>query len=256
MDITLALGALQDLLHLFAGDVFGVLAGSDEKLRYIAYADAHVALDIAYAFAADALSFAASAYHCTERVIFVEPVGEVLHADGGGRSVDGLFHRNDVHADPRASGRHELSSQFQRLLGSEVEHGRHFRMQVRERLVLDHIFAGTNDPFGHTVLDVMIFVVPVLLQNTDPQQVVDDLLRFLLADVIAFCKLSCSKTYILVHGAGKLTRNVVGDHPGELHHHLFLDGIVAVMVLYGIVSFIDMYSRVYLFGHRKPPYAD
>ena len=128
----------------------------------------------------------------------------------------------------------------------------------------------------------MIFVVPVLLQNTDPQQVVDDLLRFLLADVIAFCKLSCSKTYtalfkaehkghfalgkktvkdpevhvVLVHGAGKLSGNVVGDHPGELHHHLFFDGIVAVMVLYGIVSFIDMYSRVYLFGHRKPPYSD
>ena len=163
MDITLALGALQDLLHLFAGDVFGVLAGSDEKLRYIAYADAHVALDIAYALAADALSFATSAYHCAERVIFVKPVGEVLHADGGGSGVYSLFHGDDMHTDPRASGRNEFGSQFQRLLGSEVEHGRHFRMQVRERLVLDHILAGAHDPLGNAVLDVVIFVVPVLL---------------------------------------------------------------------------------------------
>ena len=68
-----------------------------------------------------------------------------------------------MHTDPRASGRNEFGSQFQRLLGSEVEHGRHFRMQVRERLVLDHILAGAHDPLGNAVLDVVIFVVPVLL---------------------------------------------------------------------------------------------
>ena len=141
---------------------------------------------------------------------------------------------------------------------------------------------ATSGCSSGSVLDVVIFVVPVLFQNTDPQQVVDDLLGFLLADVIALGKFGRGQAdaalleaehkgnftlgkkpvenpeihVVLVHGAGKLTRNVVGDHPGELHHHLFLDGIVAVMVLYRIVSFIDMYSRVYLFGHRKPPYAD
>ena len=111
---------------------------------------------------------------------------------------------------------------------------------------------------------------------------VDDLLSFLLADMIALSEFSRSKTHaalletehkshfalgqqpvedpkihvVLVHGAGQLTRNVVSDHPGEFHHHLLFDRIVAVMVLYRIVSFIDMNFRVYLFRHCKPPYAD
>ena len=275
MDIALPFGALQDLLNFFPGDVFGVLAGSDEELRDIAYADAHVALNIADALAADPLCLAASAYHCTERVIFVKPVGEMFHTDGGGRGVDGLFHGNDVHADARASGRNELGRQLQRLLGSEVEHGRYFRMKVRQRLVLDHILARSHDPLGHAVLDVVIFVVAVLFQNTDPQQVVDDLLGLLLADVIALGKFSRGQAHaalleaehkgnfplgqepvenpeihvVLVHGAGQFPGNVVGDHPGQLHHHLSLDGIVAVMVFDRIISFIYMYSGIYLFGH-------
>ena len=275
VDIALALGALQDLLYFVSGDVFGVLSGSDEELRDIADADAHVALNIADALATDPLGFAASAYHCTKSVVFVKPVGEMLHTDGGGRGVDGLFHRNDVHADSRASGRDELRGQFQGLLGSQVEHGGDFRIEVRERFVFDHVFSGSDDPLGHQILDVMVFVVAVLFQNTDPQQVVDDLLGFLHADVVALSELGGGQSHaalpeteqernfalgqqpvqdpeihvVLMHSARELSGDIVGDHPGQLHDHFPLDRVIAVMVFDRIISFIYMYSGIYLFGH-------
>ena len=104
---------------------------------------------------------------------------------------------------------------------------------------------------------------------------IDDLLRLLLADVIAGRQLGGGKPHaalfkteqesdlalgqkavqdpeihmVLMHPAGKFSGDVVRDHAGQLHHHLLLDGIITVVVLYGIVLFIDMNSRVYFFGH-------
>ena len=179
--VALALRALDDLHGLFPCDVVRVLAGFHEEFRDVAHADAHVAFDVAHAFAADALGLAARADHGAERVVFLQPVGQMFHGDGLRRAVDRLFHRDDVHADACAAGRDELRRQLQGLLGRQVEHRGDFRAFVGQGGVLHHVFAGTHDPLGDAVLDMMIRVVAVLLEDADPQQVVDDLLRFFFA---------------------------------------------------------------------------
>ena len=275
MDIALALGALQDLHDLLFGHIFGIFAARDQELGDIADTDAHMSFNVADAFSADALCLAAGADHGAEGVILVEPMGEMFHTDRGRRGVNGLLYGNDVHADPGASGRHELGRQFQRLLGRQIEHSGNFRVFVGQCLVLNHVLAGSHDPLGHQILNVVVLIVAVLFQNTDPQQVIDDLLRFLLADAVAPGQLRCGETYaalletekehdltlcqktvqdpeihvVFVHAAGKLARDVVGDHPGQLHDQLFLDGIITAMILEGIVSFVSVYSRVNFFGH-------
>ena len=234
-----------------------------------------MSLNVADALSADALCLAAGADHGAEGVIFVEPVGEMFHTDGSRRGINGLFYGDDVHADPGASGRNELRGQFQRFLRSQIEHGGNFRILVGQRLVLDHVLAGPHDPFGHQILNVVVLIVAVLFQNTDPQKAVDDLLRFFLTDAVARSQLRGGETYtalletekehdltlsqkavqdpeihvVFVHAAGKFARDVVGDHPGQLHDQLFLDGIITVMIFEGIVSLVDMYSGVNFFGH-------
>ena len=149
VDIALSFGALDDLHCLFPGDVVGVLAGGHEKFGNIADADAHLALDISDALAADPLGLAAGADHRAEGVIFLQPVGQVLHRDGFGIRFDGLLHRDDVHADARAAGRDQLGRKLQRFLGRQIEHCGDLGMLVGQGRMLDHVLARADDPLGN-----------------------------------------------------------------------------------------------------------
>ena len=194
MDIALSLRSFDDLQGFFPGDVLGILAGGDQVFGDIAHTDAHIAFDVAYALAPDPLGLAAGTDHLAEGVVLVQPVGKVFHADALCLGIDGLFHRNDMHADAGASGRDQLGGQFQWLLGSQIEHGGHFRMFVRQSGMLYHVFAASHHPLGDPVLDMMVCVVPVLLQDTDPEQVIDDLLGLLFGDVVALCQFFCGQS--------------------------------------------------------------
>ena len=165
-----------DLKGFISGYVVRVLARLDEEFRYIVYTDAHVAFDIANAFASEALSFTAGTDHGAELVVLFEPVRKELDAHGLRCSFDGCFDRDGVHAYSRAARRYHLGCQFKRLLRSKVEHRCHLRMVIAERRMLYHVFSGTDDPLRDPVLDVPVFVVPVLFEYSDPDQMVDDLL--------------------------------------------------------------------------------
>ena len=194
VDIALSLRPFDDLQGLFPGDILGVLAGGDQVFGDIAHADAHVAFDVANALAPDPLGLAAGTDHLAEGVVLVQPVGEIFHADALCLWIDGLFHRNDMHADAGASWRDQLGRQLQGFLGGQIEHGGHFGMLVRQSGMLHHVFAGSHHPLGDPVLDVVVFVIPVLLQDADPEQVVYDLLGLLFRDMVSLRQFFCGQS--------------------------------------------------------------
>ena len=276
VDKALLLGAVDDLQRFVAGDVVRVFAGGDEEFRDVSDTDAHVAFDVADAFATDALRFPAGTDHGAEGVIFVQPVGEVLDADLFVGVGDGLLDGDDVHADAGTSRRHELRGQFQRLLGSEVEHGGHFGVVVRKSRVFDHVFTGTDDPFRDGILDAVVFVVPVLFDDADPEQVVDDFLGLFDAhvvlerepgDVAAFTAfLEAEHEFdlvlrqkavedpeihmVLVHAAGQFARDVVGDQLSQFDDEFFLLRVITVVGFVRKVKVADVDPRVYFLWHN------
>ena len=275
MDVTLALGALDDLHHLFAGDVVRVLPALNEKFRNIADADAHLPLDIADAFAPDALSLAAGADHCAELIVFIEPVRKVLLRYGNGLDRYRLFNRDNVHSDARSPLGNELCRELKRLLRGEVEHSRDLGVLIGQGRVFDHIFAASYDPLRHPVLDMLIGVIPVLLEYADPEKVVDNFLSLLLGHTVKLGELlRClphpalfegeHKLYLVLrkhaveypeihmvflHTAGQFSRYIVRYHYGELFEKLRLFGVCALVLSDGIVSLVDVDIRIDLFYH-------
>ena len=275
VDVALALRPLDDLHGLLPGDVVGVLAGLHQELRDVAHADAHVALDVAHALAPDALGLAAGADHGAEGVVLLKPVGEMLHADALAGRVDGLLHGDHVHADAGPAGGHQLGRHFEGLLGGQVEHGGHLGMLVGQRLMLHHVFAGAHHPLGDAVLDVLVRIVPVLLHDADPDQMVDDLLGGLFGDAVLFGQPFGGPAHpalleaqhepdlvlgeepiqdpeihmVFLHAAGELPGDVVRDHEGQLLHQLGLLRVAAMVAVHGIVPLVHVDAGVHFFYH-------
>ncbi len=183
-----------------------------------------------------------------------------------------------MHADARASRRHQLRRELQRLLRREVEHRCDFRVLIRERLVLDHVLAGSHDPFRDQVLDVPVLVVPVLLQDTDPQQVVDDLLGLPDREIVALRQFFRCETnaallkaqhkadfllgehpvkdpeihVVFLHASRQLARNIVRDHDRQLLHQLGLLRVLTVVPVHGIVQTVHVDHRVDFLYHNAP----
>ena len=276
VDEALLLGAVDDLQRFIAGDVLRVLAGGDEEFGDVSDTDAHMAFDVADAFATDALGLAAGADHGAEGVIFVQPVGEVLDADLFVGVRDGLLDRDDVHADAGASRRDEFRGQLQGLLGREVEHGGHFGVVVRQSRVLDHVLTGTDDPFRNGILDAVVPVVPVLFDDADPEEMVNDLLCFFNAHVVlerepgdvpavtALLETQHELHFVLrqktvedpevhvvlVHAAGQFARDVIGDQLSQFDDELFLLGVITVVGFVRKVKVADVDPRVYFLRHN------
>ena len=220
----------------------------------------------------------ACADHGAELVIFLEPVGEELDAHGLRAGFYGGLDRNGVHSYARASRRYHLRGELERFLRSEVEHGRDFGMIVAEGRMFHHVFSGTDYPLGDPVLDVMVFVVPVLFEYADPDQVVYDLLRLGDRHVVHRGELGSRIAYaalleaeheldfllgeepvedpeiemILLQSSGDLAVKAVGYHFRELFHEFFLLGIVAVMVaLIRVVPVVNKDILVYFLNHNS-----
>lgn len=202
-------------------------------------------------------------------------MGQVLHTDGGGAGVNRLLHGDHVHTDSRAAGRDQLGRQLQGLLGGRVEHRGDLGMLVGQGGVLHHVLARAHDPLRDQILDVVIRVVPVLLQNADPEQMVDDLLGRFLGHAVALGKLlrrqreaallEAEHEFDLIlgqhpvqdpevhvvgfHSAGRLAGNVVGDQHRQLFDRLFLLRIAAMIVLKREIPLVDVDLRVNVSWH-------
>ena len=186
-----------------------------------------------------------------------------------------------MHSDACATGRDHLCRQFKRFLRSEVEHRSDFRMVIAESRVLHHIFSGTDYPLRDPVLDVFILVVSVLLEDSDPDQMIDDLLRLFPCHIVHLSELArrianaalleaehepdflFSKQsvkdpeveMILFQASRYLAVQAVGDHFGQFLNEFFLFRVAAMMVtLIRIIPVIDKNVLIYFFYHNLSLY--
>ena len=180
VDIAAVLGLLEDLHGLFIGDVAAVVRLA-AVVGEVANADAPLAFHVAGALAADALLLAAGAHgHADVALVLLQPVGQVLDRQRLALGRDGLFDRDDVHADAGASGRHHLGDARQRQIRHALEEVCRLREHIR-LLGIDHHDLGTagNEHVQHPAfLMVRVLAVEVLPVELDQTALADSLHRF------------------------------------------------------------------------------
>ena len=130
VDIAAVLGLLENLHGLLIGDVAAVVRLT-AVVGEVTDADAPLAFHVAGALAADALLLAAGAHgHADVTLVLLQPVGQVLDRQRLALGRDGLFDRDDVHADAGASGRHHLGDARQRQIRHALEEVRRLREHI------------------------------------------------------------------------------------------------------------------------------
>ena len=180
MDIAAILGLLEDLHRLFIGDVVAMVRLA-AVIGKVADADAPLTFHVAGALTADALLLAAGAHgHTDVALVLLQPMGQVLDRQRLALGRDGLFDRNDVHADAGASGRHHLGDARQRQIRHALEEVRRLREHIR-LLGVDHhdLGAAGNEHIQHPALGVIrVLAVEILPMELDQTALADGLHRF------------------------------------------------------------------------------
>ena len=184
VDETIVFGFLEDLDRLVIGDILAPL-GLHNVVGHIAHGDAPVLHIIAAALAQLGTAGTARAHALgILALVFMQPIGDLLQTDGFIFRFDGLLHRDDVHTDARASGRHHGRDLFQRQHGHALEERGHLRVFVD--LALAHVqkFSAARHKqrqypalFVVRVLSVQVF--PVILQKTQPGHLIQQLFQLL-----------------------------------------------------------------------------
>ncbi len=172
MHEAVALCALQNLQHLVVGNITPG-PSRDTEFRHVSDTDAVLARCLAVALAAHFLLPAAGAQSDGIFVVLVQPMGNMLDADGFALGLNGLLHRNDVHADAGAAQRNHGSHPLQRHLRHQVEEGCQVRMLLRQRLLHHHELGRAGNKDRHIVLALPVFILAVHLDHADPDQMVD-----------------------------------------------------------------------------------
>ena len=148
----------------------------------IADADAPFALNVAGAFAADALLLAAGADgHADVTLIFLEPVAEVLDGQRLALGGDGLLNRDDMHADACASGRHHFGDAGQRQISHALEEVSRLGVHVGLLGVYHHNLGAAGDEHvQHPALFMVgVLTVEVFPVELDKAALADSLHSFL-----------------------------------------------------------------------------
>ena len=186
MDEAVFLRLMQNFQHFIVGDVMTAIR-FDDVPRHVAHGDAPVFRVVAAALAELGAGHTAGAGGSgVNAVVFFQPVGDMLDGNGLVLRLDRLFHRDDVHTDAGASGRHHGSDLFERQERHALKERRDLRMLVDLRLAhIKELRAARNELrqrpalFMVRVLSVEIF--PVVLNKTDVRHLGEQLFQLILA---------------------------------------------------------------------------
>ena len=165
MNIALVLGLLEDLHCLFIGDVAAVV-GLAAVVGKVTDADAPFALDIARAFAADALLLTAGADgNADVAFVLLQPVAQMLDGQRFALGRDSLLNGDNMHADACASGRYKLGDVCQGQVCHALEEVCGLGIHIGLLGVYHHdLCAAGNEHIQHPAL----FMVGVLAVEVFP----------------------------------------------------------------------------------------
>ena len=177
------LGPLQDAQHLVVVHIVA-LFGLHQIVRHVAHADAPVFRVVAAALAQLCPAHAAAAgAGGVLAVVLFQPVADVLDVHRLVLGLDGLLHRDDVHADARAPGGYHGGDVLQGQEGHPLKEGGHLRVLLD--LVLLHVeeLGAARHEHGQNVLLFMPLVLPVVFQKADVAHLIEQ--RFQLLGALA-----------------------------------------------------------------------
>ena len=165
VDEAVVLRALEDVEGLLARDVVAAVR-LDDVVRHVANGDAPVVEVIAAALAhALATHAAAAGAGGVFAIVLVEPVLDVLDGDGLVLMLDGALDGNNVHADARASGRHERCRAGERALRGLLEELGENRVLLE--LAPAHVeeLRRSRHEHGENPLLLMLGILPVVFEE-------------------------------------------------------------------------------------------
>ena len=219
VDIAVLFGALADLKRFFLRDR-AALAGLDQIIGKIAQTDAAVVLDLAGTLVEETTGVAAGTIADGKvSVILVEPMRDVLDIRRLVLRGNGLFNRDDMHADAVAAGRDQVGLAFERQES-------HFVKGVCQLRILFYLPEHHIRHLGNAgdkqldvplllVLGIFVVVLDDAVHGAVGEQLVDALLRLAgeLGDLrggFGFAKSHLEHDFCdLVVGAGTIENNVL-----------------------------------------------
>ena len=182
VDEAVVLGLFEDLHHLFIGDVLAPL-GLHDIVGHVAHTDAPVLHIVAAALAQLGAAGAAGAHALgVLALVLMEPVGDLLQADGLVLRLDGLLHGDNVHTDTRPSGRHHGGDLLQGQHGHPLEEGRHLWVLVDLASAhVQELGAAGHEQGQHPALFVVgvlaVQILPVIFQKAQPGHFIQQLFQ-------------------------------------------------------------------------------
>ena len=235
-------------------------AGFPEVIRHIAHADAPVAVIVGTALVQLLPAIAAGAdTYADVALIPLEPIGNMLDVHGLVLHRNGLFHRDDVHADAGTTHGYAGRDLLQREERHPLEEHGQFRMLVHEFHIHVRVLGAAGNEHGHPIDAVLalvgrsghgavlgIFVPVVILQHTEVGQFVQQGIEIRLGGsimvlAVEFMELVPGPVLADFDGVSRqhVQEEVQGSFPGDGIHLIFEDAGKAP-VLRGFRRHLDL----------------
>ena len=185
----------EDLQSFFLGNVAAAFTGLHHIVGHIAHGNTPALGIVGTALVKGLAGLAAGTGRSgILALVLIQPVRDVLHRNGLVFRFNGLFHRDHVHTDARASGRHHGGDLLQGQTAHPLEETAHFGMFLQNCIVhVGELSAAGNEHGQHPLLGAG-GVLPVVFQNALEREVVQDLLQFRLG--------LAGELYHICHGLG------------------------------------------------------
>ena len=182
MDETVLLRLAEDLKRLFVGDVAPAFIGLHHIIGHIAHGDAPIRDIITAAFPHLGAAHPAGTGGCGKLVVLFQPVGNMLDVDGLVLRLDGLLHRDDMHADACASRRNHRGDLLKGQEGHPLKESGKLRMFIDPALVHVEEFRAAGNETGQHIAFFMVWVLaveilPMVLQQADLAHLLKELLQ-------------------------------------------------------------------------------
>ena len=190
MDEAVLLTLTEDVQRLFAGDVAAALARLYHVICHVAHGHAPALGVVGAALIEGEAGLTAGAGGGgVLAVILIQPVGDMLKVDGGVLRLNGLLHRDDMHADAGTAGRHHGGDLLQGQAGHTLEEVTHLGVLLQDGVVHVGELGAAGDEHGQHPLLGTGGVLPVVLDDAAEGHLIQETKEFFFLHTGEFHKL-------------------------------------------------------------------
>ena len=212
VDKTVLFRHLHNFQRFLSGYVATAFVGLHHIIRHIAYGNAPSFRIVPAAFLKRLAGTAArTGARCILPIVFIQPVGNMLHGDRLILHLDSLLHRNYMHTDSSASRRHHRGHFFQWQAAHTLKETPHFRMLLQKVGIHIGKLRASRNKHRQYILLFMLRILPVIFYQSVYGHLLQNILQ---VRFIPACKpyhvLQCARL-ALAHLHGNLCHLICTD---------------------------------------------